>query len=58
MCIRDSGCPGSLVVHAAQHTFVGPDQLAPALPQFPEKVCVECLKHAMQSGSALAGKAI
>ncbi|KGX54560.1 Rhs element Vgr family protein [Burkholderia pseudomallei TSV5] len=52
------GCPGSLVVHAAQHTFVGPDQLAPALPQFPEKVCVECLKHAMQSGSALAGKAI
>ncbi|RQS37399.1 type VI secretion system tip protein VgrG [Burkholderia sp. Bp8992] len=52
------GCPGSLTVHAAKHGFVGPDQLDAQLPQFPEKVCVECLLHAMQSGSALAGKAI
>lgn len=52
------GCPGALTVHAAKHGFVGPDQLDTQLPQFPEKVCVECLVHAMQSGSALAGKAI
>ncbi|MCW5139030.1 type VI secretion system Vgr family protein [Burkholderia cenocepacia] len=52
------GCPGKFVVYAAQHAFVGPAQLNTPLPQFPEKVCVECLLHAMQSGSALAGKAI
>ncbi|MDR8726388.1 type VI secretion system Vgr family protein [Burkholderia pseudomultivorans] len=52
------GCPGSLTVHAAKHGFVGPDQLDTQLPQFADKVCVECLMHAMQSGSALAGKSI
>ena len=52
------GCPGKFVVYAAQHAFVGPGQMSTPLPQFPEKVCVECLLHAMQSGSALAGKAI
>lgn len=51
------GCPGKFVVYAAQHAFVGPDQVAAPLPQFPEKVCVECLLHAMKSGSALAAKA-
>lgn len=49
------GCPGKLTVHAAQHAFLGPDQME-ALPQFPEKVCVECLMHALQSGSPLASK--
>ncbi|MDS0795569.1 type VI secretion system tip protein VgrG [Burkholderia pseudomultivorans] len=52
------GCPGSLTVHAAKHGFVGPDQLDTQLPQFADKVCVECLMHAMQSGSALAGKSV
>ncbi|HIH2754711.1 TPA: type VI secretion system Vgr family protein [Burkholderia lata] len=52
------GCPGKFVVYAAQHAFVGPEQMSTPLPQFPEKVCVECLLHAMQSGSVLAGKAI
>ncbi|WP_321877551.1 type VI secretion system Vgr family protein [Paraburkholderia bannensis] len=51
------GCPGKFVVYAAQHAFVGPDQVDAPLPQFPEKVCVECLLHAMQSGSPLAAKA-
>ncbi|MBN3856619.1 type VI secretion system tip protein VgrG [Paraburkholderia sp. Ac-20340] len=52
------GCPGKFVVYAAQHAFVGPEQADTPLPQFPEKVCVECLMHAMQSGSALAAKAV
>ncbi|MFD1559964.1 type VI secretion system Vgr family protein [Paraburkholderia silviterrae] len=51
------GCPGAFVVHAAAHSFDGPDQLDTQMPYFPEKVCVECLLHAMQSGSALAAKA-
>jgi type VI secretion system VgrG family protein len=52
------GCPGKFIVYAGQHAFVGPDQVDPPLPQFPEKVCVECLLHAMNSGSALAAKAV
>ncbi|WGS49976.1 type VI secretion system tip protein VgrG [Paraburkholderia sp. D15] len=51
------GCPGALTIHAAQHSFDGPAQLDTQMPYFPEKVCVECLLHAMQSGSALAAKA-
>jgi type VI secretion system secreted protein VgrG len=52
------GCPGAFVVHAAEHSFDGPNQLDTQMPNFPDKVCVECLLHAMQSGSALAAKAV
>lgn len=46
-------CPGTITVHASKKSFSGPEKGDYALPQFPQNVCVECLKSRAESGSAL-----
>ena len=45
-------CPGTIRVHAAKKSFVGPVQRGYPLPQFPETVCEECILRAAQSAQA------
>ncbi|MCD7100418.1 type VI secretion system Vgr family protein, partial [Stenotrophomonas sp. MMGLT7] len=45
-------CPGNIRVHASKKSFVGPVQQAYPLPQFPQNICVECIKRAAQSAQA------
>lgn len=46
-------CPGAITVHASKKSFSGPVKGEYALLQFPNNVCVECLKSRAESGSAL-----
>jgi uncharacterized protein (DUF2345 family) len=50
------GCPGKLTVKAGNHKLLEAARLTPPLPQFPDSICVECLLHAMRTGSAIAVK--
>jgi type VI secretion system secreted protein VgrG len=50
-------CPGTITVHAATKSFVGPAGVSYPLPQMPQSICVECLLNAMQSASPLAALA-
>ena len=45
-------CPGTMTVKAATKSFVGPEELALALPVMPRSICVACLKKALGAAPA------
>jgi type VI secretion system secreted protein VgrG len=47
----DIHCPDLASFKAAKHSWTGPDSLTIPMPQFPQSVCLDCLKKALQSGS-------
>jgi type VI secretion system secreted protein VgrG len=53
-----SRCPGTITIHAAQRSFVGPAKADSALPTRPHSVvCESCMEKARQQASALAPRA-
>lgn len=44
-------CPGTITVHAASKSFVGPAQQGYPLPQFPRSSCKSCILDAMRQGT-------
>ena len=44
-------CPGTIAIHAASKSFVGPEVQQYPLPGLPQHVCVACLLKAQRSGS-------
>ncbi|PJJ98614.1 type VI secretion protein [Lysobacteraceae bacterium NML91-0213] len=49
-------CPGSIKVHAAKKSFVGPTKMRRPLPVFPQSVCKECLLLAAQRAAPFTPK--
>lgn len=44
-------CPGTIKVHAAKKSFVGPVQRAYSLPMFPRSTCKSCILDAARQGT-------
>ncbi|MDR6456556.1 type VI secretion system Vgr family protein [Variovorax paradoxus] len=50
----EHGTTGQSRVHAASHSFVGPDSLPVVPSPMPTALCLDCLKKALAGGSPLA----
>ncbi|MEY2891791.1 MAG: hypothetical protein RJA98_1699, partial [Pseudomonadota bacterium] len=49
-------CPGTLTVHAASKSMVGPGSVSYKLPLMPQGICVECLKRRLAERTAFIKK--